>query len=98
MYGHAYTQATISNMTKAVEDHVKEFHERALNKRYAVIYMDATYLNVRRDSVSKEALHILIGITPEDYKEMLQDIYQKVFNKIQKELLDYSIKVTNNRI
>lgn len=71
MYGHAYTPATISNMTKAVEDHVKEFHERALNKRYVVIYMDATYLNVRRDSVSKEALHILVGITPEGYKEVL---------------------------
>ena len=62
MYGHAYTPATISNISRAVEDHVKEFHERDLNKHYAVIYMDATYLNVRRDSVSKEALHILVNI------------------------------------
>lgn len=71
MYGHAYTPATISNMTKLVEENVKQFHERPLNKRYAVIFCDATYLNVRRDSVSKEALHILLGITPEGYKEII---------------------------
>ena len=71
MYGHAYTPATISNMTKIVEENVNQFHERPLHKRYAVIFCDATYLNVRRDSVSKEALHILLGITPEGYKEII---------------------------
>lgn len=71
MYGHAYTPATISNMTKMVEENVTAFHQRPLNKRYTVIYCDATYLNVRRDSVSKEALHILLGITPEGFKEII---------------------------
>lgn len=33
--------------------------------------MDATMLNVRRDCVSKEAVHILVGITKEGYKEVL---------------------------
>lgn len=36
-----------------------------------VIFMDATYLNVRRDSVAKEPLHVLLGITPEGTKEVL---------------------------
>lgn len=36
-----------------------------------MIYCDATYLNVRRDSVNKEALHILLGITPEGFKEII---------------------------
>lgn len=71
MYGHAYTPATISNMTKLVEENVIAFHQRPLSKRYTVIYCDATYLNVRRDSVSKEALHILLGITPEGFKEII---------------------------
>lgn len=71
MYGHAYTPATISNMTKIVEENVTAFHQRPLSKRYAVVYCDATYLNVRRDSVSKEALHILLGITPEGFKEII---------------------------
>ena len=36
-----------------------------------VIFMDATYLNVRRDSVAKEPLHVLLGITPEGNREIL---------------------------
>lgn len=71
MYGHAYSVQTISNISKAVTIETKLFHERPLNKRYAAVYCDATYLNVRRDSVSKEALHIIMGITPEGHKEII---------------------------
>ena len=71
MYGHYYTPQTISNITKAVENQVSEFHNRPLANRYVVLYCDATYLNIRRDSVAKEALHIIVGITPEGNKEVL---------------------------
>lgn len=71
MYGHAYSVQTISNISKAVQIETDLFHKRPLNKRYAAIYCDATYLNVRRDSVSKEALHIVMGITPEGHKEII---------------------------
>lgn len=71
MYGHHYTPQTISNITKAVQDQVERFHNRPINDKYAVVYCDATYLNVRRDSVAKEALHVIFGITPEGYKEVL---------------------------
>jgi putative transposase len=54
-----------------VEEHVEAFHKRRLNKRYVVVFCDATYLNVRRDSVSKEALHVLAGITQEGIKEVI---------------------------
>ena len=33
--------------------------------------MDTTYLNLRRDSVGKEALHVIMGITPDGHKEIL---------------------------
>lgn len=71
MYGAHYTPATISNMTKIVQEQVHRFHQRPLSPRYAVIYCDATYLAVRRDCVAKEAMHILPGITPEGNKEVL---------------------------
>ena len=29
------------------------------------------YVNLRRDSVAKESIHVLLGITPEGYKEIL---------------------------
>lgn len=72
MYGHAYSKQTISNISRAVEIETEAFHNRPLNKRYAVVYCDATYLNVRRDSVSKEALHVVMGITPEGHKEIIE--------------------------
>lgn len=92
MYGHAYTPQTVSYITQAIETSVDEFHKRLLSKRYLAVYGDSTYLNVRRDSVSKEALHILIGITPEGYKEVLDyriypqesaDNYREMLKDIQ---------------
>lgn len=92
MYGHAYTPQTVSSITQAIETSVDEFHKRLLSKRYLAVYGDSTYLNVRRDSVSKEALHILIGITPEGYKEVLDyriypqesaDNYREMLKDIQ---------------
>ena len=71
MYGQFYSPQTISNISRAVEIQVEEFHSRPVCSRYSIVFCDATYLNVRRDSVSKEALHIIIGITPEGNKELL---------------------------
>ena len=71
LYGHYYSPATISNISKAVESQVKEFHNRQLSDKYVVIFMDATYLNVRRDSVAKEPLHVLLGITPDGTREIV---------------------------
>lgn len=71
MYGQYYTAQTVSNIARAVESNVQAFHNRPINKQYAVIYCDATYLSVRRDSVAKEALHIIVGITPDGIKEVL---------------------------
>ena len=64
----------MSNISKAVADQAENFHKRQLSERYAVIFTDATYLNVRRDSVAKEPLHVLLGITPDGTREVL-DFY-----------------------
>ena len=71
MYGHAYSRQTISNITKAVEVNVEAFHNRMFTKRYVALFCDATMINVRRDSVAKETLHIIIGITEDGHKEIL---------------------------
>ena len=56
MYGHAYTPQTVSSITQVIEHSVSEFHQRPPSKRYIAIYGEATYLNVHRDSFSKEVL------------------------------------------
>ena len=71
MYGHHYSPGTVSNMTMVMNEHIEAFHNRPLNDRYAVIYLDATHLPVRRETVQKEAVYIAIGITPEGHKEIL---------------------------
>lgn len=71
MYGHHYTPQTISNMTKAVSIHVKAFKNRTLQNRYVCVYLDATYIPVRRETVSKEAVYIAVGINEDGNKEVL---------------------------
>ena len=60
MYGHYYSPATVSKITMLVSEQVEAFHSRR-RRRYAVIYCDATYLNLRRDSVAKEAFARHVG-------------------------------------
>ena len=71
MYGHHYSPATVSNIAKVVEGQAEKFHKRQVSAQYAVIYCDATYLSLRRDTVAKEALHVMLGITPDGKKEVL---------------------------
>ncbi|PRY71053.1 IS256 family transposase, partial [Alkalibacterium olivapovliticus] len=71
MYGHHYTPQTMSNMTKVFTEEVSAFKKRKLNSRYAVIYLDATYIPLKRKTVEKEAIHIAVGIRPDGAKEVL---------------------------
>ncbi len=71
MYGHHYTPQTISNMTKAMGEEVEAFRQRPLSNRYVCVYLDATFLPVKRDTVSKEAIYIAVGIREDGSKEVL---------------------------
>ena len=71
MYGHYYTPQTMSNITKSFTEEVTAFKGRELHDRYAAIYMDATYIPLKRKTVAKEAIHIAVGIRPDGSKEVL---------------------------
>lgn len=71
MYGHYYTPQTISNMSKLVSEDVLAFKERSLESNYSVIFMDATHIPLKRRTVSKEAVYIVIGIRLDGTKEVL---------------------------
>lgn len=71
MYGHYYTPQTISNMSKIVSEDVSAFKERTLEAKYSVIFMDATHIPLKRQTVSKEAVYIVIGIRLDGTKEVL---------------------------
>src|SRR5699024_8134974 len=71
MYGHRYSKQTVSNLTQLVSEDVKAFHERKLEERYVCIYLDATHIPIRRQTVEKEAVYIAICITEEGNNEVL---------------------------
>ncbi|WP_040513800.1 IS256 family transposase [Gracilibacillus halophilus] len=71
MYGHHYSKQTVSNLTQLVSEDVRAFHDRKLETRYVCIYLDATHIPIRRQTVEKEAVYIAIGITEDGAKEVL---------------------------
>ena len=73
-YGIYYSPTTISNMTKSLSSQVNEFHNRRLLKKYAVIYLDATFIPVQRGTSSKEALHVIVGVEPNGTREVLDAV------------------------
>lgn len=72
MYGSHYSPTTISNITKMVDEQVTAFHSRPIfHSQYVCLFLDATYIPLRRDAVQKEAVHIALGITSSGEKEIL---------------------------
>ena len=71
IYGHYYTPQTISNITQIVSEDVVACKERSLESQYSIIFMDATHIPLKRQTVSKEAVYIVIGIRLDGTKEVL---------------------------
>lgn len=69
--GDHYSAGTISKVTEVVREDVEAFQKHPLKKRYAVVFLDGTYLKLRRDHVASEVVYVAIGITPEGYREIL---------------------------
>ena len=63
IYEASYSRSAISAITDAVVADVKRFSERKLPKRLFALFLDSTYVPIRRGSVAKEAINIALGIT-----------------------------------
>lgn len=71
LYNMKYSRGPISNITDQVIENVEAFRKRPLSKEYAAIYPEATYVPLLRDTVQKEAIHIVLGSRMEGTKEQL---------------------------
>jgi putative transposase len=69
--GDSYSATTISNITEVVREEIEEWHKRPLQKRYSVLYLDGTYLKLRRNDVDNEVVYVVVGITEDGYKEIV---------------------------
>ena len=53
MYGCYYSPQTISNMTQVVVEEVDAFHNQPLPSQFAVVYLDATFITIKRGQLKK---------------------------------------------
>ena len=54
-----------------VEEEVREWQNRPLAREYYAIYLDGSFLSVRRRKAAKEPVYLALGIRPEGRKEIL---------------------------
>lgn len=71
LYGHKYSSSTISVITDAVKEDVERFSSRPIKEGYLALFADAIYIPLRRGTVEKEAVNIIMGIGMDGYPEVL---------------------------
>lgn len=71
LYSHKYSTSTISVITDAVKEDVENFKTRRIREKYFALFADAIYIPLRRDTVEKEAVFIVLGIDFEGKPEVL---------------------------
>ena len=72
VYGVDASAEMISHMTDRILPIAKEWQNRPLEKKYAVVFMDAVHFHVRQDNQTiKKAVYVAIGIKLNGQKEVL---------------------------
>ena len=71
MYGSYYSAGTVSNISKQVASQVESYHQRRLSDKFFCVYLDATYIPLRRDTYQREAVYIAVGIKTNGNKEII---------------------------
>ena len=72
VYGVDASAEMISHMTDRILPIAKEWQNRPLEKKYAIVFMDAVHFHVRQDSQTiKKAVYVAIGIRLNGRKEVL---------------------------
>ena len=72
VYGVDASAEMISHMTDRILPAAREWQNRPLEKKYAVVFMDAVHFHVRQDNLTiKKAVYVAIGIKLNGKKEVL---------------------------
>lgn len=72
MYGTEMSESRISSVINSTWDRVKAWQERPLAALFAVVFVDAVHLSVRRDNhVQTIALYVIYGITAQGQREII---------------------------
>lgn len=69
--GNNYSATTISNITDVIMEDILEWQQRPLHNRYSVLYLDGTYLKLRRQDVASEVVYVIVGVKDDGYREIV---------------------------
>lgn len=76
LYGRHYSSSQVGRMIDWMRKDVAEWNARPLEDRYPVIFIDALWVNVRRESVKKEAFYVVLGVKEDRTREVLAVSHQ----------------------
>lgn len=71
LYGVSYSANTISSIGECFEEEIINFQNHQLDENYFAIYLDGTFLPLRRGEIQKECILIALGIKNDGSKEVL---------------------------
>jgi putative transposase len=72
MYGVEVSPGLISTVTDEVQEEVKAWQQRPLDKLYPIIYLDALVVKVRQDGrIANRAIYVAIAVNLQGKKEVL---------------------------
>lgn len=72
IYGQQYSKQSVSRMADSSREEVLGWLERPLDAYYPILYIDCTFVPVRRDgAVRKEAFYSILGVKADRTREVL---------------------------
>ncbi len=71
VYGIYYSPSSLSRLTEIAVKKIDSWRKRKLSGDYFAIYLDATYICVRRGEVDKEPVYVALGLKFDGTREIL---------------------------
>lgn len=71
IYGQTLSRSAVSRITASYSEDMTAFRARKLESDYPIIYLDATFISTRRETVSKEAYYIALGVKADATREVI---------------------------
>jgi transposase-like protein len=71
IYGKDISPQAVTLITKEVEEERLAWERRRLKRRYTAVFIDALFTNIRRESVSSDAVYTIAGIDENGHREIL---------------------------
>ncbi len=65
IYGAFYSPQSISRLSQVVEEEVRAWRERRLDEECYAVFLDGTFLSIRRGQSAKEPVYMALEIKPD---------------------------------